>query len=259
MKTWIGTAATLMTLSLAAACGGSGSSANTATETSPTPTPASDSAPSAAQAETAFNDAVNAALKSGSGVSVQDASAQATLDGTLTADGIAFTFSNLVLAKKPFAATGTVSLTSGTHAATIAFAGSVNGDYAADGASAGTVHAKIPMENSFVQATASWALHQAWLHPAQATAAGAGACNVTVTDDGNGGVVLDGSCDVCGATVTFTMLDINPTAMTINGTIMIDDGNGNTATLTFNGTTVDVMVNGQDLGTFDLSQIFGGP
>lgn len=266
MKTWIGSATTaLFFLGLAAGCGGGGAATSSGTG-GPN---GNGSAPAAADAETALNDAINAALAGNAAATVTDSHSQATLDGTVTADGIAVSFSHLVLAKKPFSASGSVSFAAGDHTATLAFSDSVVGSYLVDGASSGEVHARIPMESSFVQATASYAMHEAWGgFGGGAWFSGSngnggpgnnGACNVSVSDDGNGGVLLDGDCSLCGATISFDMVDINLMNGSITGTITIDDGNGNTAVLTFNGTTVDVNVNGQDLGTFDLSQIFGGP
>ena len=251
--------AVLSVLSVLAACaGGSGSTGKRATDPIP-----SDSALTTAQAERAANDAILAAFAPGSGVSVVETRDQATLSGTIAADGVDVSFTNLVLAKRPFSATGTLALTNGSHAMSVAFSHSTAGDYSADGVSAGSIHALIPMTNSFVQATAGWAMHQAW-HPTQSWLSmsnggggqGSGPCNVSITDDGNGGILLDGSCTVCNATVTFTQLDITlALPPTITGSIAIDDGNGNTALLVFSGTSVDVTVNGQDLGSFDLSQI----
>lgn len=259
MKRWIGSAVAGICVATLGACGGGGAG-NPASST-PAPTPAPGDVPTASQAENAVNDAIVAALDGGTAVTVTDNHSKATLDGTISADGVTLTFSHLDLAKKPFSANGSVTVDAGSHSASISFAQSTTGSYVVDGSSEGTVLAKIPMVNEFVQGTASWAIHEAFAPHAMTMPSnggngqGSGACNVTVTDDGNGGFVIDGSCTVCNATVTFTMFDFNPTAMTINGTIAIDDGNGDTATLTFNGTTVDVTVNGQDLGTFDLSQI----
>lgn len=252
MKRLVGSAAVLF-LSLAAACASGGGGAGTQA-TGATPTPQDESI-STAQAETAFNDAVLAAFAPDSGVTVVETRDRATLDGTIAADGLQVTFANLVLAKRPFTANGAAAVANASHAIAIAFANSTTG--VLDGAG-GVIRAKIPMTNSFVQATAGWAMKQAW-HPGSSFAASP--CNVTIADDGAGGVLIDGSCTVSNATVTFTQLDINFStgALSITGTIDLDDGNGNTATLTFAGTTVDVVVNGQDLGTFDLSQIFGAP
>lgn len=200
----------------------------------------------AARAAAAYNAAIDAALAGA--IAVDETAAQATLAGSIEVDGVLVTFDDLVLEKRPYAVSGTATFEADGDTAAVAFSGGIVGALSIDGADAGTLRADFPGDADFARAEASWAMGMAF------GGAGASFANgVTVTDNGDGTFTLDGTIDAGGILIDFDMVTIDPVNMTINGTISIDDGNGNTVVLAFNGTTVDVTVNGQLVGTFDLS------
>lgn len=210
---------------------------------------ASDTPPEldAQRAESLYNDAVKAALSGA--ISVVETDDRATLTGSVEIDGAVVTFTSLVLEKKPFAPSGAASIAQSSRSANVSFDGSLDGALTIDGTAAGTLHADFPMTDSFCEAAATWAIRRA-LQPGFAA-------GLTVTDNGNGSFTIDGTETVGGATIDFDMVTIDVTNMTITGTITLDDGNGNTASIVFNGTTADISINGQLVATIDLSQIFG--
>ncbi len=204
----------------------------------------------ARHAEAAYNAAVLAALAGE--LSVIETDTRATLDGALTIDGASVTFQDLVLEKKPFSPSGTATIEKDGHVASVSFSGSLDGTLTFDGSAAGTLRAEFPMNDSFCEAAASWAIRRALYGQGAAFTSG-----ITVTDNGNGSFTIDGTETAGGATIDFDMVTIDVANLTITGTITLDDGNGNTAQIVFNGTTADISINGQLVATIDLTQIFG--
>lgn len=233
-------AALLLLMTVATGCGGGG---GTPAGVDPTPTP---SGLTAGRASTLVNDGLVQKLSAATGATV-------ILDGAVSVDGATVTFDHLSVTKAPYSLSGGVSVIDGADGAQANFAGGVAGSLSIDGVPSGSVTAAFPMTSDFAQANAHWAIHTAMAGAGHSTFAN----GITVTDNGNGTFTIDGT-ETCGpVTITIDMLTIDPVNMTINGKITIDDGNGNTAELDFNGTTVDILVNGQLVATVDLSQIFG--
>ena len=221
-----------------AACSDASDSKSPA-EPGPNPTP--DQILTAAEASALFNDAVLLALKGAPGVTVSRGNDTVMLDGALTLGAGDVSFDALTLETQPFSPAGNATVVSEGHTAALAFSGSVNGTLSIDGAAAGAAVAEFPMTAEFAQGAADWAMHIA-LNPGQSFA---DPCpNLAFTDNGNGSFTIDGDCAAGVATVDFDMVTIDVANMAITGKIALDDGNGNTALIEFNGATFDVTVNG---------------
>lgn len=225
---------------LASACAGDGGATRPDDDVQPTPTPSGDIL-TAAEAGALFNDAVGLALAGAPGATVTHGEDAVILGGTVILGGGTVSFDTLSLATKPFAPSGAATVESEGHTAALAFTGSVDGTAVVDGAAAGSVTAEFPMTAEFASGAADWAMDFA-LSPGSSFA---NPCpNLTLTDNGGGSFTIDGDCAIGGATVDFDMVTVDLANMAITGSIALDDGNGNTALIEFNGATFDVTVNG---------------
>lgn len=195
---------------------------------------------SAAEAEAAFNEAVGASLAGLPGVTVVRTDERATITGTVELSGATVTFDGLVLHKRPFAPEGAVQIAGDGQTAAVTFARDLVAPIAIDGVAAGTVTAAFPLDAEFAQAAAAYAFQQLTNPGFQSP------CAVTTTDNGAGAFTFDGTCTFGGATLDLDMVTIDFAVLppTVTGKILLDDGNGNTVEIQFNGTTLDVLVNG---------------
>ena len=233
---------------LLAACGGPLTGGNDNDENpNETPTPASLTAPLAAEH---FNDAVIVALESDTAIALST-DEFVTLDGDVTLSDALVSFDGMQITKAPLSFTGDAVVTALGTSANISFSADVHGTVTIDGVQS-TLEGNFPLHEDFAMASAMFAMGP-WLSIGF-PAAQADCSNLTVTDNGNGSVTLDGDCTVGNIVVDFDMVTIDPgPPLDIDGTITIDDGNGNEVVIDFNGTTATIFVNGQEVATVQIS------
>lgn len=232
---------------LLAACGAPLTNGSEGDNPNETPTPESLSAPVAAEH---FGDAILVALESDTAIAVNNETF-VMLDGDVTLSDATVSFDSLRVTKAPLSFQGNASVHAMGSIADITFASGTTGTVTIEGVDT-TFEGEMPLHEDFAMATAMYAMGP-WLSigvPASA----ASCSNLNVTDNGNGSVTLDGDCTVGNALVDFDMVTIDPgPPLTIDGTITIDDGNGNEVVLDFNGNTATIFVNGQEVATVQIS------
>jgi hypothetical protein len=202
---------------------------------------------SAAEVGAAFDAAVIAVLAGAPGGTLDDRGATVVLGGSVTAGSATVSFSALTLTRTPFAVDGAATVASGGRSASVTFDGGTTGRVQIGGSDAGTVVAQMPA--AFGEATADTILNEAL----DCQGAGLG-------DLAGGVVTIDDTCtaDLGGQLVTVTAdVTIDLANLSVDGTITVT-GDGFDASIVFTGTTAEVTVNGELVGTFDLGDILAG-
>jgi len=213
------------------------------------PTPAPTPAPmTAAEAGGIFNTALHDSLATQvTGITVTDNGTTLHVSGTIS-EGAATVTLDITITKNPFSLSGTATIVNPAHTVVVTFNGGTGGSVTIDGQPAGSFQATMPMVPSILLAQAHAAM-TAVMSPGFAATSGG---SITVTPGTSPGQFTINGSDTFGTvTVTFTNLKVDLLAQSVTGTLAITDGSHN-ATLVFNGNTVTITVDGQNLGTFNL-------